>query len=85
MKCISTKTVKLLGINIDWKLSFNNHVDIICSKANRKLKALYRLRSKLDFSQKLILYNSFIKAQFNYCPVIWMFCGKIGNKKLDNI
>ena len=85
MKCITKKAVKLLGINIDWKLNFNSHVDIICTKANRKLKALYRLRSKLDFSQKLVLYNSFIMSQFNYCPVIWMFCGQIANTKIDNI
>ena len=85
MKCVTSKTVKLLGIYIDWKLKFNDRVDIICSKANRKIKALYRLRSKLNASQKLVLYNSFIMTHFNYCPVIWMFCGKTANRKIDNI
>ena len=53
MKCISTKSVKLLGIHVDWKLDFNNHVNIMCSNANKK-RALYRLRSKL----KLVLKTS---------------------------
>ena len=42
--CLSTKCVLLLGINIDWKLNFNNHVNHMCTKAPTKLKALYRLR-----------------------------------------
>ena len=84
-KCISTTSILLLGINIDWKLSFNNHVNVICSKAAAKLKALYRLRSKLTSAQKVILYNSFIRSLFNYCPVVWMFCGKTANANINNI
>ena len=83
--CVSKKCVLLLGVNIDWKLNFNNHVHIICAKATAKLKALYRLRSKLSHSQKMILYNSFIMSIFNYCPIIWMFCGKTANAKINNI
>ena len=84
-KCISTTSILLLGINIDWKLSFNNHVNVICSKAATKLKALYRLRSNLTSAQKVILYNCFIRSLFNYCPVVWMFCGKTANANINNI
>ena len=84
-KCVSKTSILLLGINIDWKLNFNNHVNIMCSKATSKLKALFRLRCKLTFIQKMTLYNSFIMSAFNYCPVVWMFCGKTANAKIDNI
>ena len=40
--CVSNKCVLLLGINIDWKLNFNKHVNVICAKAASKLKTLYR-------------------------------------------
>ena len=28
---------------------------------------------------------SFIKSQFSYCPLIWMFCSKTSMNKLNNI
>ena len=73
----SKTSIKLLGVYIDWKLNFNTHVKALCSKANSKIRALHRLRSYLDSTQKLMLYNSFIMSSFYYCPVIWMFCGEI--------
>ena len=39
----------------------------------------------MTFIQKMTLYNSFIMSVFNYCPVVWMFCGKTANAKIDNI
>ena len=29
--------------------------------------------------------SSFIKSQFSYCPLIWMFCSKTSMNKLNNI
>ena len=83
--CRSKTSILLLGIIIDWKLNFNNHINVLCSKATAKLKALYRLRTKLNSTQMMILYNSFIMSIFNYCPVVWMFCGKTANAKINNI
>ena len=37
------RNVKLLGINIDSQLNFNNEVSYICKKDDRKLTALIRL------------------------------------------
>ena len=81
----SKTSVLLLGIIIDWKLNFNEHVKLLCAKANAKVKVLYRLRSKLDPRQKLMLYNSFLMSNLNYCPIIWMFYGKTSNEKINNI
>ena len=36
-------SVKLLGVTIDNKLNFNEHVDKLCKKANSKLQALARI------------------------------------------
>ena len=84
-KSISTTEVTLLGIKIDWKLQFNRHVEHLCINARKKVGALMRLRNKLDTDQKLILYNSFIKSQFGYCPNIWLFHGKVTNKLINRI
>ena len=31
-----------------------------------------------------IFCNSFITSQFNYCPLIRMFCGKVANEDLNS-
>ena len=82
-RCLSTSSVILLGVEIDWKLSFNKHVKNITKTAKNKAKSLSRLRYKLDTTQKLSLYNSYVMPAFGYCPVIWMFCGKSSNEGID--
>ena len=84
-KCISTTSVTLLGIEIDWKLNFNIHANKICSIATNKAKSLARLRFKLNQSQKLCLYHCYIMSNFGYCPVIWMFCGKVSNNNMNKV
>ena len=41
-------SVKLLGITIDKKLNFNEHVHRICKQANQKLHALARIANWLN-------------------------------------
>ena len=81
----TTTFVTLLGIEIDWKLSFNRHVKAKCWQAYNKAKALARLRYKLDQGQKLTLYHSYIMSCFGYCPIVWMFCGKSGNEFAERV
>ena len=35
--------------------------------------------------EKKIIVNSFILCHFNYCPLIWMLCGKGSQDKLEKI
>ena len=49
----SSKSVKLLGEKIGL---INN----ICKVANKKIKSLRRIRSRLNLAQVKILYNAFI-------------------------
>ena len=44
--------------------------------ASAKVKSLSRIRNALDEKQAKLLYNSFIKSQFNYCSIIWSFAVK---------
>ena len=83
--CVSSSSVTLLGVEIDWKLNFNQHVKNISNKANNKTKSLSRLRNKLDTTQKLSLYHSYILSAFGYCPLIWMFYGKSYNEGIDRV
>ena len=78
-------TAKLLGVIIDSKLRFNEHVKIICQKANNKVKAFSRVIRYLEPQKASLLFNLFIQTNFNYCPLIWMFCGKTTNDKVNSV
>jgi len=81
----TTSTVILLGIEVDWKLTLNKHLNEKCRHAYNKTKSLARLRYKLNQSQKMTLYNSFIMSCYTYCPIVWMFCGKSTNKFVERV
>ena len=81
----SSKSVKLLGLTIDNKFKFGIHINNICKVASAKIKGLGRIRNRLNLSQAKILYNSFILSQFNYCYLVWMFCSKTLQNKINKI
>ena len=60
---------KLLGIEIRRNLNFDDHVILLCKKAERKLAVLARLYKFMSFKQKQILMKTFAESQFGYCPL----------------
>ena len=59
---------KLLGIIIDKDLNFQSHTKVIIKRTNQKLHALFRVAPFMTDFNKKVIFNSFIKGQFNYCP-----------------
>ena len=80
----SIEEVEILGIKVDNNLNFNNHIKSICWKAGQKLSSLLRITSNLSMKRKK-LYKSMIKSQFNYCPLVWMFCSRQSNNLINKI
>ena len=80
-----SRTEKLLGLTIDKSLKFNEHLSIICKKASGKVTALARMIKFIPFSKRRILMKAFIESQFSYCPLIWMFCSRKMNRKINHI
>ena len=74
--------MELLGIAIDNILTFNEHINNLCSNASYKLYALRRIRKYVTQDQAKLLYNAFINSQFNHVPIIWMFCRKNQHLKI---
>ena len=81
----SDDCVKVLGVRLDSRLSFSEHVSVSCGKAAKQLNALARVSKFLDFKSRKIIYNSFILSNFSYCPLVWHFCGKKNNNKIEKI
>ena len=54
-------------------------------KASQKLGALSRISNYLNQSEKSLIFNSMIKSHFNYCPLIWMFCSRTSNNRINRL
>ena len=85
IKISNSHCEKLLGIKIDSKLSFDDHVTGLCSKASQKLHALSRISHFMETKQRLIIMKSFINSQFGYCPLVWMFHSRKLNNRINKI
>ncbi len=77
--------VKILGVTINECLTFNEHINIICSNAARQLNAIKRVQCNLDKESKLAIYRSYILSNFNYCPLVWHFYGIQNSGNMEKI
>ena len=62
---------KSLGLNIDNRLSWSNHVNELCKKVTSAIGALRRIRPLISQSTAELIYNSLIQPQFDYCSLVW--------------
>ena len=84
-KIESLSAVKLLRIEIDDKLNFNNHINTICRSAANQLNALIRLRHFLETKERKALIQSFVLSNFNYCPLVWTLSSVKSLNKIENL
>ena len=82
---INCNEVEILGIKIDQKLSFHQHIKNISKKAGQKVSALLRICPYLKDKKGNVIYNTMIKSQFNYCPLVWMFCSRKSNNMVNKV
>ena len=78
-------SVKLFGVTIDFMFNFDTHVSNICRKAARQINVLLRIGKYLSVETKILIYKSFIKSNFNYCPLVWHFCSKSSTAKMETL
>ena len=66
-----TDSIKFLGIIIDEKLSFKNHIDHISSKTSKSVGLLYRLSRFLPINILKTLYHSLVMPHISYGIELW--------------
>ena len=54
---------------LDFKLSFNEHLETVLAKVNRFIATLCKLQSVLPREALLTIYKSFIRPHFDYGDV----------------
>ena len=68
----SVTTEKDLGVHVSTKLSWNNHIDVIISKANKMLGMIKRTcTNECDQKTLIILYKSLVRSQLEYASQVW--------------
>ena len=68
-----------LGIVINNRFSWTDHIDYIRGKISEKLSLLRRIKSYLPLNARIMFFNSFILPLFDYGDIIW---GDRGNASL---
>lgn len=61
---------KYLGVHIDHKLTFKEHIDCLVKKIARKYGMLVRLRNHLTFWSKIYLYKTLVAPHMDYCSSV---------------
>ena len=79
----NSKCGKLLGVDIDSKLSFKKHLNTICGKARGKISALGRVAPFMNIEKRKMVMNAVFNSQFSYYPLIWMFHNRLINNKIN--
>ena len=66
-----TSGQKHLGLYLDEKLNFSQHINIKISKANKGIGIIKRLSHILPRKSLLTIYKSFIRPHLDYCDVMY--------------
>ena len=65
------KEAKTLGIKIDERLSWAEHIEYISNKISSAIGGLRQVRPFIPHKTALTIYNSLIQPLFDYCDVVW--------------
>ncbi len=65
--------IKLLGVTLDSKLKFSDHILNICIKAGRNLNAIKRVGKFLPSKVKILLYKTYMSCHLTLSPCVTLF------------
>ena len=49
------------------------------------MKVISFVYSRIPLNARLVIFKSFIRSNFNYCPIVWHFCSKANTEKLERL
>ena len=75
----------MLGVTVDKRLKYEEHIVKQCKKAGQKRSALARVCKILNQECRKTSMKAFIESQFRYCPVICKFCGRNLKNRISHL
>ena len=79
------KFTKVLGVQIDEYLSWNQHIEYIANKISSGIGAIRTLRAFTDAKTLVLVYNALIQPYFDYCCEVWDTLGKGLSERLQKL
>ena len=76
---------KHLGLLINNKLSWSDHISTIINSASKMLDVLKRLKYTIDRKSLETIYFSFVRPKLEYACQIWDDCNERDSEHLENI
>jgi len=73
---------KFLGVIIDNKLSWKEHITYICNKISKGIGIVRKVKDLLNKQTLLTLYYTFIYPYLTYCNLVW---GRAANVHLSRL
>ncbi|KAL9956009.1 hypothetical protein ACROYT_G037423, partial [Oculina patagonica] len=80
-----SNSLNLLGVTIDDKLSFRDHITTVCKKASQRIGVIMRLKNLIPTKAKLQLYKAAILPHLIFCHLVWHFCRASDTRRLERI
>ena len=66
---------KYLGLVIDDKLSWKEHIRYISTKIRRNIGIMKRIKDCIPRDSLILLYRTLVEPYFRYCNTTWGNCG----------
>jgi hypothetical protein len=79
------KHAKVLGVQIDQHLNWENHVELIASKISSGIGAIRKLKEFVNRDTLVSVYNSLIQPHFDYCCEVWDTLGQGLSDRLQKL
>ena len=76
---VKSEHERFLGVIIDSKLSWRQHIKQLKTKISRNAGVMLKLKSSIPNKAQKMLYNSLIQSHLYYCTTVW------GTKSLNSI
>ena len=62
---------RVLGVDIDNKLKWTNHIDIVAKRVSSGIGAIRKIRDFVDRDTLISVCNALIRSHFDYCSEVW--------------
>ena len=76
---------RVLGVDIDNKFKWTNHIDIVARRVSSGIGAIRRIRDFVDRDTLISVYNALIRPHFDYCSEVWDTLGNGLSNRLQKL
>ena len=67
-----TKSYRYLGLLVDEKLSWANHIDEVCKKLSQIAGVIYKTRTLLTKEALMLVYHALVDSKLWYGLICWV-------------